>query len=75
MLAVCPIFVIDAGCAAVNILCRATVTTMRLPLACKVMTKVAMELSTYFGMSNFVGPQLLLEAAEQLAPGLLSFRH
>jgi hypothetical protein len=75
MLTISPIFIVDAGCAAVDVFCGAAGAAVRLPLACKVVAKVTVKFSAYLGMSNPVRSKLALEAEEELPPGLLSFRH
>ena len=75
MLTICPIFIVDAGCAAVHILRGAARAAVRLSLACKVMAEVTMEFSTNFGVSDLFGAQFLFEAVQQVAPGALRLRH
>ncbi len=48
MFTIGPIFIVDARGAAVDVLCRAAATAMRLLLARKVVTEVTVEFSAYF---------------------------
>ena len=60
---ICPIFIIDAGGAAVNVLCWTAGAAVRLPLAREVVAEVTVEFSTDFGMPDAARPQLALEPA------------